>query len=115
MRFLALMLALAAFDAQAAELATPAIEGVVTAGTPIEIIGENFAGTEGPVALPDGSLLFTENRAGRVTRVALDGSVGAFLTHSAGPNGLALNAEGWVVATLTGQPAVAIIYPADQA
>ncbi len=51
----------------------------------IEVIGESFAGTEGPVALPDGSLLFTENRATRVTRIAPDGSVGEFLTHPGGP------------------------------
>jgi gluconolactonase len=122
MRFIGLALAAGAFelalvvsDAQAAALSTPAIAGVVKAGTPIEIIGESFAGTEGPVALPDGSLLFTENRATRVTRVAIDGSVAAFLTNPAGPNALALNAQGSVVATLTAQPGVAVIYPAEHA
>jgi gluconolactonase len=113
MRILGLLLALVALDAQAAALTTPAIAGVVEAGTPIEIIGESFAGTEGPVALPDGSLLFTENRAARVSRIALDGSVAVFLTNPAGPNAMALNAEGSVVATLTARPGVAIIYPAD--
>ena len=93
MRLLGLVLVLLAFDAQAASLTTPAIAGVVKAGTPIEIIGENFAGTEGPVALPDGSLLFTENRAARVTRISLDGSVGAYLTNPAGPN--ACRRRGW--------------------
>jgi gluconolactonase len=115
MQFLALVLALVAFDAQAATLTTPVIAGVVKAGTPIEIIGEDFAGTEGPVGLPDGSLLFTENRAARVTRIALDGSVGVFLTNPAGPNALALTSEGSIVATLTGRPGVAVIYPADHA
>jgi gluconolactonase len=127
MRLLALVFALVAVDARAAALATPAIDaratglttpaidGVVKAGTPIEIIGESFAGTEGPVALPDGSLLFTENRAARVARVAPDGSVEAFLTNAAGPNALALNAQGSVVATLTAQPGVAIIYPPERA
>lgn len=122
MRFIGLALAVCAFDfalaasdARAATLATPAIAGVVKAGTPIEVIGESFAGTEGPVALPDGSLLFTENRAARVTRIALDGSVGEFQTNPAGPNGLALNAQGSVVATLTAQPGVGVIYPAERA
>ncbi len=122
MRFLRLalvagVLELASFasDAQAAPLTTTAIAGVVKAGTPIEIIGESFAGTEGPVALPDGSLLFTENRAARVTRIALDGSIGVFLTNPAGPNALALNAQGSVVATLTAQPGIAIIYPSERA
>ena len=115
MRLLGLVLVLLAFDAQAASLTTPAIAGVVKAGTPIEIIGENFAGTEGPVALPDGSLLFTENRAARVTRISLDGSVGAYLTNPAGPNALALNSQGSVVAVLTAQPGVAVIYPPERA
>lgn len=115
MRFLGVVLALAAFDAQAAGLTTPPIDGVVNAGTPIEIIGESFAGTEGPVALPDGRLLFTENRAARVMSVALDGSVDVFLTNPAGPNALALDARGSVVATLTAQPGVAVIYPPERA
>jgi len=121
MRYIGLALAASAFelalvasDAHAAAPSTTAIAGVVKAGTPIEVIGESFAGTEGPVALPDGSLLFTENRAARVARIALDGSVSEFLTNSAGPNALALNAQGSVVATLTAQPGVAVIYPSDR-
>lgn len=108
-------LALVAASARAAALTTTAIQGVVRAGTPIEVIGETFAGTEGPVALPDGSLLFTENRAARVTRIALNGSVGEFLTNPAGPNALALNAQGSLVATLTAQPGVAVIHPFERA
>lgn len=115
MRLLGLLLALVAFDVRASELTTPAIAGVVKAGTSIEIVGEGFAGTEGPVALPDGSLLFTENRAARVTRIGIDGSVGVFLTNPAGPNALALNAQGSVVAVLTAQPGVAVIYPPERA
>jgi gluconolactonase len=115
LRFIGLALAAGVLDAQAATLTTTAIEGVVKAGTPIEIIGESFAGTEGPVALPDGSLLFTENRAARVTRIAIDGSVREFLTNPAGPNGLALDARGSVVATLTAQPGLAVIYPPERA
>ncbi len=122
MRFMGLALVAGAFElawvtsaAQAAVLTTTAIAGVVKAGTPIEVIGESFAGTEGPVALADGSLLFTEGRAARVTRIAPDGAVGAFLTDPAGPNGLALNAQGSVVATLTAQPGVAVIYPSERA
>jgi gluconolactonase len=114
MRLLGLVLALVALDAQATTLSTPAISGVVKAGTPIEVAGEGFSGTEGPLALPDGSLLFTENRAARVTRIALDGSVGVFLTNPAGPNALALDAQGSLVAVLTAQPGVAVIYPPER-
>lgn len=115
MRLLPLVLALVAFDAQATTLVTTAIAGVVKAGTPIQIVGEGFTGTEGPVALPDGSLLFTENRAARVTRIALDGSAKVFLTNPANPNALALNSQGSLVAVLTARPGVAVIYPPERA
>ncbi|MDP1315298.1 hypothetical protein, partial [Klebsiella pneumoniae] len=36
---------------------TRAVPGVVAEGTPIVVLGEGFKGTEGPVGLPDGSLL----------------------------------------------------------
>jgi len=46
--------------AASAPAVTPGIPGVVAAGTRIELIKEGFTGTEGPVTLPDGSLIFTE-------------------------------------------------------
>jgi len=56
--------------AKAEDLVTPAIEGVVAAGTKIELIQDGFNGTEGPLPLPDGSLIFTETPAQRITRIA---------------------------------------------
>ena len=110
-RGLSLATALTVFGAQAAAPTTPAIAGVVNAGTPIEMIGEGYQGTEGPLGLPDGSLLFTENRAGRVLRIAPGGSVDLFLTDPAGPNAMALDANGNIVAVLTAKPGVAVIHP----
>ncbi len=40
---------------------TSAIAGVVAADTRVEVIREGFEGTEGPIALVAGSILFTEN------------------------------------------------------
>ena len=45
-----------------ADAPIPAIEGVVAAGTHLVLVKDGFDGTEGPVRLADGSLLFTENR-----------------------------------------------------
>lgn len=42
---------------------TRAVPGVVAEGTPIVVLGEGFKGTEGPVGLPDGSLLFTDRKS----------------------------------------------------
>lgn len=97
------------------DLTAPAIDGVVAAGTKIELIREGFEGTEGPLGLPDGSLIFTETRANRITQIASDGSIASFLEHSNGSNGLALLKNGDLVAVQTVDPAVGIIYPADHA
>jgi gluconolactonase len=99
----------------AAELTTPAITGVCAGGTHIEVIHEGFEGTEGPVALPDGDLLFVENKASRVTRVAVDGTVSAFVSYPGGVNALAFDPHGELVAVLTAQPGLAVIYPVDKA
>jgi gluconolactonase len=94
---------------------TPEIAGVVAAGTPIELLGEGFQGTEGPVAMPDGSVLFTEAQGKRITRIAPDGTVSAFLENAGVANALALGAGGELIATLIGKPAVAIVHPPERA
>jgi gluconolactonase len=90
---------------------TPAIAGVVSAGTAIELIKDGFEGTEGPIAAPDGSLLFTETRANRITRIAADGSTATFLENSNGSNGLAINAKGELVTVQVAKTQVGIVYP----
>jgi gluconolactonase len=49
---------------------------------------------EGPVALRDGSVLVTEIRGGRVTRVAPDGSRTTYAETGGGPNGAAFGPDG---------------------
>src|SRR5919106_5817153 len=58
---------------------TPNIPGVVTGGTRVELITDQLNGTEGPVALPDGTLLFTEGGARRLTRMDKDGTLSTFV------------------------------------
>jgi gluconolactonase len=94
---------------------TPAIAGVVAAGTPIELLKEGFKGTEGPVALRDGSLIFTETQANRITRIAADGSTTTFLDNSNGSNGLGFTANGDLYAVQVLNPRVGIIAPPSRA
>ncbi|ABM35890.1 SMP-30/gluconolactonase/LRE family protein [Polaromonas naphthalenivorans] len=94
---------------------TPAIAGVVAAGTPIELIKEGFHGTEGPVALPDGSLIFTETTANRVTRIAPDGATSTFVEGSNGANGLGFTANGDLYAVQVLKARVGIIFPTTKA
>jgi gluconolactonase len=99
----------------AAVALTPAIAGVAAAGTPIQLIREGFAGTEGPVVLPDGSLIFTETQANRITRIAADGSTSTFLDNTNGSNGLGFTANGDLYAVQVLKPRVGIVYPAAHA
>lgn len=101
--------------AQAQEAVTPAIPGVVNAGTRIELIKEGFKGTEGPIAAPDGSVLFTENQNARVIRIAQDGSTSVFLDKTNGVNALAYAPNGDLVAVQTLDPKVGVILPAGNA
>lgn len=113
-----LTLAAADITAQTASvgaLATPAIAGVVAAGTAIELIKEGFNGTEGPLVLPDGSFIFTETTANRITRIAPDGSTSTFLDNSNGSNGLGFGANGDLYAVQVLKPRVGIVYPAEHA
>lgn len=114
-RIVSLIGALAAGSVFAQGNGTPAIEGVFAAGTPIDLIKEGFEGTEGPLPLPDGTVIFTETQANRITQIAADGSTSTFIASSGGANGVGFNAAGELVAVQTVKPSIAVIYPADKA
>ena len=90
---------------------TPAIPGVFAAGTRVEVIREGFVATEGPVVLADGAIAFTENGADRVVRVGIDGAISTLVDKAGGPNALAINAQGELLAVQTTKPAIAVIAP----
>lgn len=101
--------------AQAQEAVTPAIPGVVNAGTRIELIKDGFKGTEGPIAAPDGSVLFTENQNDKIIRIALDGSTSVYLEGANGSNALAFAPNGDLVTVQTLDPKVGVIQPKGNA
>lgn len=95
----------------AAQSVTPEIAGVVAAGTPVQLVKDGFDGTEGPVTLPDGSLIFTETTGNRITRIAADGSTSVFVEGSNGANGLGFTPNGDLYAVQVLKPRVGIIFP----
>jgi gluconolactonase len=97
----------------ATDTAAPAIPGVTAAGTKVTVIKEGFQGTEGPIALPDGSVVFTETNASRLTRIDKDNNVSTFLENTNGSNGLAFDTKGRLISVQTtpGQTRVGVIYP----
>jgi gluconolactonase len=94
---------------------TPAIAGVVAAGTPVQFIKQGFKGTEGPLGLPDGGFIFTGTQDKRITRIAADGQTSPFLENSNGSNGLGLSASGELYAVQVEKPRVGVVYPLDKA
>jgi gluconolactonase len=92
----------------------PAIPGVIAAGTPIELVAYPVRGTEGPVGLPDGSIIFTETRADHITRVDAAGNTSTFVEKSNGSNGLGFDAKGRLISVqrAPGNEKVGVLYPA---
>jgi gluconolactonase len=112
-----ILLLSAASTLQAQELLTPAIKGVVAANTPIEFIKDGFQGTEGPLPLPTGGMVFTEWQGTRIIHVADDGSTSTYVDLGAGNgvNSLAFNKQGELLAILATKPTIDVVYPQDKA
>jgi gluconolactonase len=91
----------------------PNIPGVVAAGTKVQVIKSGFEGSEGPVAMPDGSLLFTETRANRITRIDNNGTASVFLENTDQANGLGFDPKGRLIAVqrAPGKMRIGVLYP----
>jgi gluconolactonase len=57
---------------------------------------------EGPLILPDGDLLVTEIRGGRLTRIKADGTTSVFAVTGGGPNGAAIGPDGAIYVAQNG-------------
>lgn len=62
--------------------------------TDVSILASGLGFPEGPVVMSDGSVVLTEIRNGRLTRVTADGKTGLFSDCGGGPNGLAFGPDG---------------------
>ena len=60
----------------------------------VRILATGFGFPEGPVVMPDGSVILTEIRNNRCSRVTPDGKVSLFSATGGGPNGLAVGPDG---------------------
>jgi gluconolactonase len=59
-----------------------------------ELVADGLRFPEGPVSMPDGSIILTEIADGKITRVAPDGGKSTVATPGGGPNGLAVGPDG---------------------
>ena len=83
----------------ATETVAPGIPGVVAAGTKVTIVKDGFQSSEGPIAMPDGTTLFTEPGASKVHKIDKNGTISVFLENTDRANGLALDSKGRLIAT----------------
>lgn len=93
----------------------PMILGVVSAGTPVELIADGFEAVEGPLPQLDDGLLFTNNRLNRVLRLAPDGRLSIWFEGAGGANALSRTPEGDIVATMTESRMIAVLQPGQPA
>ena len=89
------------------------IPGVIKGGTKIEVVianvpghgdpGVTLQGTEGPISLPDGTMVFCETILGRVGKVDKDGKESVFVDadRAGGPNGLSWDLKGRLIGATT--------------
>jgi gluconolactonase len=112
-------------EAPATDTIAKDIPGVIKGGTRIQVViasvpghgapGVVVQGTEGPIALPDGNMVFCETVLGRVARVDKDGNESVFVDAAVAnaPNGLAWDPQGRLVGATTapGHLGVRVIYP----
>lgn len=83
----------------ATETVAPGIPGVVAAGTKVTIVKDGFQSSEGPIAMPDGTTLFTEPGASKVHKIDKSGAITTFVENTNRANGLALDSKGRLIAT----------------
>lgn len=97
----------------AADTVAPDIPGVVAGGTKVQLLKEGFDGTEGPIAMPDGSVIFSEINANRVIRIDKDNVFSTFLENTGGTTGLQFDRQGRLFAAVVpwGTTKFSIIYP----
>ncbi len=94
-----------------ASVPAPVIPGVIGPGITIDLVNGAFRRTEGPVGMPDGSLLFTG--ANEIVRIEADGRVSTFVEPSNDANGLGFDAKGRLIAVqrAAGNEKVGVLHP----
>ena len=93
------------------ELTTPDIPGVVAGGTKVQFIRAGFNGTEGVIAMPDGSVLFTEQDANKIIKIDPAGNLSTYLEDTNRTVGLAYDSKGRLIATQSREPRIAVLHP----
>jgi len=95
------------------DITTPDIPGVVRGGTKVQLIRDLFHSTEGPIAMPDGSVLFTEQDAGdgQLIKIDKDDKISVFVQNTNRTIGLAYDTKGRLVGVQSNIPRIEVLSP----
>jgi gluconolactonase len=91
-----------------ADKVTPEIAGVASAGTKIEVVKYGLRGSDGPVGMPDGSIILTTG--GGISKIDKDGNVSVLVNDADRAAGLAVDSKGRVIAAQYSKK-VSVLYP----
>src|SRR5262245_26255235 len=102
-------------QAPATDTVAPAIAGVVAAGAKVHVIKDGLNGSEGTIALPDGTVIFSETTANRTLKIDKNDAVSTFIEDTNGSNGMFFDKAGRLFVTQVpfGRGGIAILYPAQ--
>ena len=89
------------------------IPGVVAGGTKVQLIRDLFQSVEGPIGMPDGSILFTEQDAGdgRLVKIDKNGNVSTYLENTNRTIGLAYDPKGRLIGAQSRIPRIGVLAP----
>jgi gluconolactonase len=93
------------------ETVAPEIPGVVAGGARVQVVAQGLRGTEGPIAAPDGALLFTEQAASVITKLDAQGIRSTFLENTNGCQGLTFDPKGRLIGVLPATKQIAVLMP----
>lgn len=97
-----------------ASITATAIPGVVAAGTQIQLVKAGLGRTEGPVAMPDGSMLVSSSNS--ILKVDASDSVTTFIESSNQTNAMGWDLQGRLISVqrARGNEKVGVLYPPGQ-
>jgi gluconolactonase len=98
----------------ATDTIAPDIPGVVKGGTKVQVVVDGLPHTDGPAAMPDGTLLYWDFMNRRIGRIGPDGKPGTFLNNTDGASAIGFDSKGRLITTLKERPPVnkiGVIWP----
>jgi gluconolactonase len=98
----------------ATDTIAPDIPGVVTGGTRVQVIVDGLKHTDGPVAMPDGTLLYWDYLERRIGKIDPQGQPSTFLSNTDGASAMGFDSKGRLITTLKEHPPlnkIGVIWP----